>query len=180
MTTLSQPSRIRCVTSAGRHILSALLALSGILIPLARASSSPPSIDDALAHRLGAPFRDHAVLQRGLPLPVWGWCATGTRVTVAFANQRKTAQADKNGKWHLHLDPLKATRTPSSMMITEQGGERLEIKDIVVGEVWVAAGQSNMEEPVRNTDVGKSLLKGIEKRVADGQESRPLIREAYP
>ncbi len=66
------------------------------------------------------------------------------------------------------------------MMITEQGGERLEIKDIVVGEVWVAAGQSNMEEPVRNTDVGKSLLKGIEKRVADGQESRPLIREAYP
>lgn len=136
------------------------------------------SAHSPLTLALGAPFRDHAILQRHVALPVWGWSRPGTRVTVAFHQQHKTATAGPDGKWMVRLEPLEASSQPAEMRVTEDGGKPLIVKDIVVGEVWVATGQSNMEEPVRNTDVGKTLLKGIEQRIAAGEESLPLIREA--
>ena len=70
-------------------ILAALLPTA----PLLAAEAEKPSIE------LGAPFSDSAILQRGMPVPVWGWSKPGTTVTVEFAGQKKTAEADKDGKW---------------------------------------------------------------------------------
>jgi len=103
--------------------------------------------------RLGAPFADHAVLQRDMPLPVWGWATPGTQVSVGFAGQEKSAQADANGKWMLSLDPLPASFTPGTMRFQSAGAvpETLVITNVLVGEVWLASGQSNMQWPVAKT-----------------------------
>ena len=100
-----------------------------------------------LAIELGAPFRDNAVLQREMKVPVWGWSKPGTTVTVEFAGQKKSATAGKDGKWMVELDPLKASFEPAEMKITESTGKAVTLKNILVGEVWFASGQSNMQWP---------------------------------
>ena len=114
-----------------RHLLlAAAVLLSGI-----RAS----------ALELGAPFTEHAVLQRQQPVPVWGWSKPGTEVTVEFGGQKHSAKAADNGKWTATLSPLEASAEPREMTIAEKGGESRTIKDLLVGEVWMASGQSNMQ-----------------------------------
>jgi sialate O-acetylesterase len=89
-------------------------------------------------------FRDGAVLQREKPVPVWGYATPGGSVTVSFANQSKTANADAGGRWMVLLDPMLTNATGQGLKITGSGSPDLEIKDVLVGEVWLASGQSNM------------------------------------
>lgn len=117
----------------------------------------------AAALELGAPFADHAVLQRELPLPVWGWSKPGTEVTVEFAGQKQSAKAAENGKWMLSLSPLQASSTPLEMTITEKGGESRTLKDLLVGEVWMASGQSNMQWLAEKSAVANLIAKLTEK-----------------
>ena len=91
---------------------------------------------------LPAIFSDDMILQRDKADPVWGWDAPGTTVTVSIAGQTKTATADEKGKWLVKLDPMPATTTPLTM--TVKGSGTVEIKNILVGEVWMCSGQSNM------------------------------------
>ncbi|MCH7225438.1 hypothetical protein [Haloferula sp. A504] len=98
-----------------------------------------------LAVQLGAPFHDHAVLQRGMTVPVWGWSKPGTRVTVEFAGQKASATAADDGKWVAELKDLKASFEPAELVIREEGGKTETLTDILVGEVWMASGQSNMQ-----------------------------------
>ena len=98
-----------------------------------------------LSIELGTPFRDHAVLQRGMAVPVWGWSKPGTKVTVEFAGQKTSATAGKDGKWMAQLKDLKASFKPAELVISEQGGKKETLTDILVGEVWMASGQSNMQ-----------------------------------
>jgi len=93
---------------------------------------------------LGSLFADNAVLQRQMKVPVWGWSKPGVKVRVEFAGQTKTAVAGKDGKWMLKLDPLKASASPHKMVITDSSGKKVTLKNILVGEVWVCSGQSNM------------------------------------
>lgn len=130
-----------------------------------------------LAIELGAPFRDNAVLQREMKAPVWGWSAPETTVTVEFAGQKKTATAGKDGKWMLELDPLPASFEPAQMKITESTGKSVTLKNLLVGEVWFASGQSNMQWPAADCDV-RVLQNQIAERVAAGKEQQPVIREA--
>jgi sialate O-acetylesterase len=92
--------------------------------------------------KLPAMFTDHAVLQRDMRVPVWGWAEPGEKVTVAIAGQTHKATADDKGKWRVTLDPLKVGK-PLSLVV--EGKNRVELKDILVGEVWLCSGQSNME-----------------------------------
>jgi len=85
-------------------------------------------------------FTDHMVLQRELPVPVWGKAAPGEDVTVEFAGQKKATKADANGRWMVKLDPLTANAEPQ---VLKAGN--VTIQDVLVGEVWLASGQSNME-----------------------------------
>lgn len=95
------------------------------------------------AVRLPALFSDHMVLQQDLALPIWGWAAPGERVEVRFAGQIVSAYADANGRWRVHLDPVESDHWPRVMEI--EGTNRLMIKDVLVGDVWLCSGQSNME-----------------------------------
>ena len=93
--------------------------------------------------KLPALFTDHMVVQRDQPLKIWGWADPSESVVVSIGNSKATALADATGKWHLELPPMPANKSPSSLII--QGSNRIEIKDVLVGEVWVCSGQSNME-----------------------------------
>lgn len=83
------------------------------------------------------------ILQRGVAAPVWGWADQGEAVTVEFAGQSKTAKPDASGKWMVKLDPL--TASAESRVMTIRGENEIKLKDVLVGEVWLASGQSNME-----------------------------------
>jgi sialate O-acetylesterase len=86
-------------------------------------------------------FGDHMVLQRGKPAPVWGWTkAAGQKVTVAFNGQTRTAAADRDGRWEVTLDPMRA----GGPLVLELDG-RPAAYDVMVGDVWLCSGQSNME-----------------------------------
>jgi sialate O-acetylesterase len=82
------------------------------------------------------------VLQQKQSNPIWGWDTPGTEVKVTLGSQSKTAQADAKGKWRIKLDPLPASAIQAVMTI--QGTTKRELKNILVGEVWVCSGQSNM------------------------------------
>lgn len=91
-------------------------------------------------------FADGMVLQRNKPIPVWGWADANEKVEVHFNKQVKTIVADKNGKWMLNLNAEKAG---GPFELTIIGKNKIVIKDVLVGEVWICSGQSNMEFTVK-------------------------------
>ena len=93
------------------------------------------------------PFADNMVLQRERAVPVWGTADAGEKVTVSFAGQTKATTADAAGKWSVTLDPMPASKESRVLRITGKNNAE-EIKNVLVGEVWFASGQSNMECPI--------------------------------
>ena len=92
---------------------------------------------------------DNMVLQQQTDARLWGWAAPGktVKVTTSWSDQTVSAKADKDGKWLVKVQTPKASYEPLS--ITFDDGEALTINNVVAGEVWVCAGQSNMEMPVK-------------------------------
>lgn len=91
-------------------------------------------------------FSDHMVLQRGTRVPVWGWAESGTKVTVAFGNQTKSAVAQKDGKWMVQLDRMRESIEPQVLSVRGSGSnQNVTVQDVLVGDVWLCSGQSNME-----------------------------------
>jgi len=88
------------------------------------------------------------VLQRNKPVPVWGYANVGDDITVQFNHQIKTTKADAQGNWKVTLDALDASFNPEKLMISN-GEQTIELKNILVGEVWLCSGQSNMEYSMR-------------------------------
>jgi sialate O-acetylesterase len=101
--------------------------------------------------KLPAIFSPHMVLQRDMKDRVWGWAEPGEKVTVTIADQTKTAEAGPDGKWSVTLDPLKAG---GPHMLTVQGKNTIALDDVLVGEVWICSGQSNMQLEVKSADDG--------------------------
>ncbi len=96
--------------------------------------------------KLATLFGDHMVLQRGIEIPVWGWADQGEKVTLSLNGQMVSVKPDKNGKWIARLAPMDAGG-PYEMNI--QGENKIIFKDILIGDVWLCGGQSNMEMPVK-------------------------------
>src|SRR5262245_43796792 len=93
--------------------------------------------EDHAAHPFIHPlFSDHAVLQRQVRVPVWGWAQPGTKITVAFAGQSKVTTAGTDGKWLVRLDKM-ATRTEPSDLTVISGQQSVTIHDVLVGDVWL-------------------------------------------
>lgn len=109
-------------------------------------------------------FTDNMVLQRDRPVKVWGWAAKGESVTVRFNGQVKKAKADNSGKWLITLDPL-AHGGPFEMTVA--GKNTVFFRNIMVGDVWICSGQSNMEWTLNNTRDAKEEI---------AQSSYPSIR----
>lgn len=106
--------------------------------------------------KLPAIFGDHLVLQRGKPIAVWGTADAGEEVTVSFAGQTKKATAGKDGAWKVALDKLEASS--EGRELTVKGKNEVTFKDVLVGEVWICSGQSNMGFTVsRVVDAGKEM-----------------------
>ncbi len=94
--------------------------------------------------RLGSLFSDHAVLQQGKNVPIWGWAEPGEKIEVEFKGQKVSAEADAGGRWQANLAALAASSEPADLIV-RSGEKVLTIHDVVVGEVWLCSGQSNME-----------------------------------
>ncbi len=120
------------------------LASYALLLTLLFASSASAEL------RLPAIFSDHMILQRGAPAAVWGWSDAGGRVTVRFAGQSQATTAAPDGSWTVSLDALEASAEPREFTVeSDNGKDTVRLQDVVVGEVWLMSGQSNMAMPYR-------------------------------
>jgi len=115
----------------------------------------PPLCADV---KLPALFSDHAVLQRAASVPVWGWAAPGERVTVEFGDVTAQTDADAAGRWRVTLDLRTKARDGAPASLVVSGLNRLEVRDVVVGEVWLCSGQSNMEWQLGGSEGGAAAV----------------------
>ncbi|KPK48353.1 MAG: hypothetical protein AMK72_07155 [Planctomycetes bacterium SM23_25] len=90
-------------------------------------------------------FDSNMVLQRDKPVRAWGWAETSESVCVEFAGQKKTTAADKNGKWAVELEPVPANAQPQTLVVRGRANS-VRFENVLVGDVWVLGGQSNMED----------------------------------
>ncbi len=111
---------------------STLIAFGLALLPALRAELKLPAV-----------IGDHMVLQQKQANPIWGWDTPGTKVTVTFAGQTHTATAGADGRWTVKLGAVGANATPQKLTIA--GTSKRELADVLVGEVWMCSGQSNMQ-----------------------------------
>lgn len=95
------------------------------------------------------------VLQQKLKIPIWGWAEPGETVTVSMGGQKRTVVTGADGKWRVDLGKFTAGFTRLKMTIS--GKNTIELNDILVGEVWLLAGQSNMQRILRETDNGEAV-----------------------
>lgn len=104
-------------------------------------------------------FTDNMVLQRNFPVIVWGDAKAASEITIRFAGQTVTTKADKNGRWRAQLKPMAANAKPQVLQIASSSDPQKErLQNVLVGEVWLAGGQSNMGFPLRShTDWKKHL-----------------------
>lgn len=100
--------------------------------------------------RLARIFTDHAVLQREKPLPIWGWAKPNSSVKVNLGSQSQNVQADTSGKWVARFSPFKAGGPYTLMAVS--GTDTVLLNDILMGDVWLCSGQSNMEWTVAQSD----------------------------
>jgi sialate O-acetylesterase len=98
-------------------------------------------------------FQSNMVLQRDKPLNIWGWAEPGEKVIVAFAGQEVAAQAGADRSWQVTLKPVPTNNSPQALMVKGKSAT-LKLENILVGDVWVLGGQSNMEFPISKVDDG--------------------------
>jgi len=111
-------------------------------------------------------FADHMVLQRDTTVPVWGTGTPGAEVVVAFGGQQKTNAVDEAGNWSVELDALAVSAVSRILTVSSEGGV-LEFSDVLVGEVWLCSGQSNMYRPIGGIPgVANSQVEGYEEVLA--------------
>jgi len=124
-------------------LLSLLVASSAV--PQAQADVTLPKV-----------LSSHMVLQRDRPLPIWGWAAPDEEVTVTLDDATATAKADAHGNWKVVLPAMKADGKAHSMTVS--GKNKIELEDILIGDVWIGSGQSNMELPLGSSAGGKEAV----------------------
>jgi sialate O-acetylesterase len=129
-----------------RRPLLYLSAVSSVVFSFAAASAEV---------RLPNILSDHAVLQRNAPIHIWGWASPGEQVAVSFHGQKQSTAADTLGKWSIYLQPERAGG-PYDLTVT--GTNTVTLSDLLVGDVWFASGQSNMEMPLAGFP-GSAVLK---------------------
>lgn len=130
-----------------RHRLIMTIAALAVLAAgrppvMAQASAATRDTTDG-SLRLPRLFADHMVVQRDVPMPIWGWAAPGTRVTVRWRNQTIPTTAAAAGTWRLRL-PASPAGGPHTIVV-RSNDRTIELHDVMVGDVWLAGGQSNME-----------------------------------
>jgi sialate O-acetylesterase len=122
--------------------------------------------------RLASPFTSHVVLQRDMIVPVWGMADTGESVTVEFAGQKVSTKAGADGHWRVDLKPLKASAESRTLTVTgDHTAQPVKLDDVLVGEVWLASGQSNMDF---------SMSKKVKSFAGVANEEQEIAAANYP
>ncbi|MDD3153697.1 MAG: hypothetical protein PHS41_02430, partial [Victivallaceae bacterium] len=121
---------------------------------------------------LAPAFTDNAVLQRGVPVNVWGKASPGEKITLKFAGQSVETIAGSDGKWMLKLAPMKENKVAQSLEATGSANT-VKINNLLVGEVWLCSGQSNMYQPVWS---GNPRYRQIDGDKIAKEANYPLIR----
>ncbi len=127
--------------------------------------------------KLASPFTSHMVLQRDMSVPVWGTADAGEKMTVEFAGQKISTTADADGKWRVDLKPMPASAEPRELLVSgnrKSQIENLKCNDVLVGEVWLASGQSNMDFSMSKKVKYFAGIANEEKEIAAA--NYPLIR----
>jgi sialate O-acetylesterase len=125
--------------------------------------------------KLASPFTSHMVLQREKPVPVWGTAEAGEQVTVEFAGQKVSVTADADGKWRIDLKPMEASAESRTFTVTgSKTSKPIALNDVLVGEVWLASGQSNMDFSMSKKVKAFAGIRDEEKEIAAA--NYPLIR----
>jgi sialate O-acetylesterase len=147
--------------------------LAALLAGLAGGCMAPGPVATARTDASLAPvFSDHAVLQRGKPVPVWGAAGASDPISVTFRGQTVRTTAGKDGRWIAYLAPLAASSEPADLVVV--GQNTVTVHDVVVGEVWLCSGQSNMEFTVNN---GGSVYRVDNAQAEVASADYPLIRQ---
>ena len=134
---------------------SLLVVCLGLLVPLASGFCANL--------KLASPFQDHMVLQRQKPVPVWGWADPGATVAVQIGAAQASAKSDATGYWRANLPAMDANATGQTMTVS-CANLSVSLKDILIGEVWFCAGQSNMVVwPISAEPGGAELLADLRK-----------------
>jgi len=126
--------------------------------------------------RLPAVISTNMVLQRNTRVPVWGWAAPNTAVKVTFAGQSVNTTAGADSTWQVKLAPLVVSNTPQTMIITA-GIQQIKLDNILVGDVWLCSGQSNMNYPMdKSINHFTNPAKGTDSAAIAMRQSHPGIR----
>ena len=126
------------------YVFAVALLLTVASVPSALADVTLPKV-----------LSDHMVLQRDRPLPIWGWADPGEEVTVKLDDATATTKADAQGDWKLVLPAVKADGKARTMTVS--GKNKIELDDILIGDVWIGSGQSNMDFPVFGAVGGRDV-----------------------
>jgi sialate O-acetylesterase len=151
--------------------LSLVLALT-LLAPATNADVRLPKI-----------LSDHMVLQRDKPINIWGWADADEAITVSFGKAKAATKAGADGKWAVQLPAQKTSSRPKTLIV--KGKNEIKLTDILVGEVWICSGQSNMEWALNGTARGKEEIAkanhpGIRLYNVQGHISKPQPQEDAP
>lgn len=111
-------------------------------------------------------FTDHMVLQQKMPVPIWGTSMPGKKITVQFAGQKKEVTSDDKGYWRVTLDALAASAEGRQLTVSD-GNASIKIADVLVGEVWIGSGQSNMGVSLAEIDDSENVI---------ANANNPLVR----
>jgi len=128
------------------RILLVSLTLTAGFNPARAADETAATNAGFPALQLPSFFGDNMVLQQSQRVPVWGWAKPGTEITVKFGGQARHAKAGADGRWEVRLKSLQASSQPADMVI--EAGDIRTFTNVLVGEVWLCSGQSNMEKPI--------------------------------
>ena len=145
-----------------KRILATLAALTGIM-----------AAAQAQTLRLAHIFSDHMVLQQQTQAPVWGWGKPGSTVTLTWEGKTLKARVQADGTWRTALPTGAADGVPRTLKV-ESGKERIGVEDIVLGEVWLCSGQSNMEMPI--SGFGFQEVEGATQAILDAPETASRLR----
>ena len=138
--------------------LPTLFSALALLCAVSLAACTPPSTP-ATDVTLPVLFTDHMVLQRDVPIAVWGWASPNGTVTVSINGQQAETVVGADSTWRLDMPPM-AAGGPHTLTIA--GAETITLKDALVGEVWVASGQSNMEWPVQASNDAEAEIQAAD------------------
>jgi len=127
-----------------------LLLILSILLVVSTSLSAEVILPKVIGHNM--------VLQRLKTVPIWGTASPGEKITVSFGAQKKETIASDSGKWVVKLNPMEASELPREMIIS--GTNTIKLKNILVGEVWLCSGQSNMEYAMRKNSKIQGTVKG--------------------